>query len=678
MKTIIYSDDGAVSVYLIIVTAAIFMFNAVIIDFVRIKVAEKEFENAINAALRSTLSSYDNGIRKYGLFGLGLTATQETELLNNVLRENLSTGPSKDTFHFIDFDIKGNAAQVVNMYSLADHFIFERQIMEEMKYKAPLEFTRNLVHKFSGITDQVDSAVQFTEQASAVESLIQKREAQLEHAWETVGSMTSAMEQLHDKYERQLQKLRVLQEGPENPQEESESRMKERGSMDSFLESLEKEAIIDTAELNEIKRRLDSHLQEAKNYDRNIEQQLRSFPGSDKSPAAAPPDSREVFQYVELLGDFYFTLYETDAAKVISFFGSFSLNVSNGTGMSPDKLEELNSIYYREAQHFYNVHHAEFETRQKKYAVTTQMKNDRKKTVQEQVDQVKGYTTDSCGNSDAPTYTKLSGRQGLYYNYLHFNDKGDELNELNTDPSLQLENNPEQLGKISISLLSGLKEVTEQLTQELYVNEYALMHFNYRTFEEEGDNADSFKPQLSDHSLSNQEVEYIIYGFSSCKGNLYAAYAELFVARLAVRTIEALTDPKKAAMGSPMLVFLTALSEGAIKARGDMQRLIRGEAVPLTDKFSSLKLTYKDYLRLFLFFHSQDSRKMSRMQALIHENTSRDLREKQTYIQVNARASIRLWFVPGLTRTLSFVGILDGRVDGNRYEIIKNAGLSYE
>lgn len=147
--------------------------------------------------------------------------------------------------------------------------------------------------------------------------------------------------------------------------------------------------------------------------------------------------------------------------------------------------------------------------------------------------------------------------------------------------------------------------------------------------------------------LKNQEAEYILYGFPECTLNLSAAHTEVFGLRMALRTVEALADPKRAASGSPLLVLLTAMAEGAKRAHADTVNLLSGEDVELPFLPAAV-MNYKDHLRLFYLLHSRDASVLSRMQALIELNTTADLMKQYSAVRVKARAEPRLWLLKGI------------------------------
>ena len=127
-------------------------------------------------------------------------------------------------------------------------------------------------------------------------------------------------------------------------------------------------------------------------------------------------------------------------------------------------------------------------------------------------------------------------------------------------------------------------DLTERVTERLYVNEYALTHFNYRTLGGEKDrfgnprDTDSLPLSMPHHHpLPRQEAEYILYGFKSCASNYSAAYWEIYAFRLAIRATESLMSPKNSwrMAGSPIVAFLWALAEGAVRAYQDVREADR-------------------------------------------------------------------------------------------------------
>jgi hypothetical protein len=328
-----------------------------------------------------------------------------------------------------------------------------------------------------------------------------------------------------------------------------------------------------------------------------------------------------------------------------------------------------------------------------KNEATATNKRLQKNKIQAILDQAK-QSIGSCSlpntqSTDTELYNRLqgdagqaAGDKGLYQKYREANAQDTMVG---SEIAYDLEK-PEPVSLKAMGMLEAFNNAAESMRNELYVNEFALTKFNYRTYGLEKDPAG--QPKLSNelvdpgsHKLANQEVEYLLYGFSSCVANISSAYAEMFALRMAIRTVEALLDPKKELLGigSPLLVLLAAAAEGALEAFQDMNKLTKGEAVELSTKIttSALSLTYKDYLRIFLLLHSNNTKLMARMQALIELDTGKDLVQETTYIQGNGASEVRLWFIPQIMKMLDGTGLLGCKVQGNRCQFSSTSAVAY-
>ncbi|SDZ18103.1 hypothetical protein SAMN05421736_10796 [Evansella caseinilytica] len=82
------------------------------------------------------------------------------------------------------------------------------------------------------------------------------------------------------------------------------------------------------------------------------------------------------------------------------------------------------------------------------------------------------------------------------------------------------------------------------------------------------------------------------------------------------------------------------------------------------------------YLRFSLFVHPEGN-KLARVMARIHQNTDTNLMEQATYVEGTVTASVQLWFLPGITNMLGQAGIINGRVENNRFYIDNEIIYSY-
>lgn len=139
-------EKGSVTIFLIIIIAAVFFFNAVLIDYARIMAANKQAELATKAALRSVMSGFDSTLlHSYGLFAHDLTEEELDQLIEDIIKGNLA---EKEEGYFQFVDTQFNDITVSRKGEIARPDIFEYQILEDMKYKAPVEFTIEVVNSW--------------------------------------------------------------------------------------------------------------------------------------------------------------------------------------------------------------------------------------------------------------------------------------------------------------------------------------------------------------------------------------------------------------------------------------------------------------------------------------------------------------------------------------------------
>jgi hypothetical protein len=69
---------------------------------------------------------------------------------------------------------------------------------------------------------------------------------------------------------------------------------------------------------------------------------------------------------------------------------------------------------------------------------------------------------------------------------------------------------------------------------------------------------------------------------------------------------------------------------------------------------------------------------LARIVAVIEHKTQLDLARVPTGLSFEMKASVRLWFLPGMMSWFDNSALLRGNVKGNRYETTKILGSSYE
>lgn len=171
--------SGSVNVFLIGITAAMVFFMAVLIDFARIAAFERMAETAVYSGVRSALSAYDGTLQsEYGLFARG--GTDSGEIFARVAAAALKPQDADRSFRLLHTDISDSGVTAGD--SLAIFPVLERQILEEMKYKAPIDFTLELADRFGAVSSKLEESARTVDLLSRLQQLFDSRQRHLEEA----------------------------------------------------------------------------------------------------------------------------------------------------------------------------------------------------------------------------------------------------------------------------------------------------------------------------------------------------------------------------------------------------------------------------------------------------------------------------------------------------------------
>ncbi|MDP5274100.1 hypothetical protein [Chengkuizengella axinellae] len=717
-RYVLKSTQGSISIYFMIIFSVVFLFNTVLIDFARIKLADLQAEKLMRSSIRSALSSYDSSLQSYGLYAI-TSEENAQQIFQDVYVQNLLQNNNDYITNLSTLVLNEDAVQVSSIHTLANENIFEQQILEEMKYRAPIEFVLSVIDPFqsNGLAGDLKNTSSFSKLSKDIEKLIQEREKYLDLTWSQIQLMlgiSGTVRSYYHYYDQQYTKINTLAEGIGIKQmdtiRQDLNEMKQdinnyRNKIDNLEEKLEQSAT--AQEKTNLLSRINKYNQSIKELKKNISDleglidkiikysetvlitdlkmeddynQLLTVQNAINSYLKKALDVNdkitEKTEKNNILGEEYIVIYdltyfrkmESEIGTIISLFSGMKsqfdpVELLTGTDYIKrhQNLVDANEQMFQHGVNFYNKQNGIESQRMNINKNLHDQKETQRQKTENQLKQVISLSH-SCNGTEQPLYIQLGD----------FKNKYDLFNEKSQSKMLNKPMNltdADNVGKQAMSIIDNISASLLSVRDEAFVNEYALSKFNYRTLEKSTELSD---PQR--HSLHNQEVEYILYGFNNCELNQTSAFSEMFLLRLAIRTMEALSDPEQSIvrLGSPLLSFLWAIAEGSKEAYNDMQKLVAGEEVNLSDKLSKvIHLDYKDYLRVFLFLHSNDSNMMSRMLALIELNTGQNLVLKPVAIEASVETSMRLWFIPNVME------LLRHEVRGNQVIMNKTISLSY-
>lgn len=749
----LYETRGSVSIYFIAITAAFLLLTALLIDFARVAAFRKEAELAVKSGVRSVLSAYDPIVyARYGLFIRG------GEAADSLFRETLEGNRAAATpgvFKFLD--TSWEQTDVSESRPLADHDVFRRQVLEEMKYKAPIDLSLEMGQRFRGVTNALKEAEATVDVLEQMRQAYDRREAALDKALDNQKRLGESIRQMladevtyppvnvngsqpagnvqnvaqaalqYDDYVNKRLEDEARREAQRRKQEEQIERGKgaksaetiadpehdvsplhgaaiaayESGTM-SLASALSTDAdsiAPETEDLLSAARQALADAKEANEEMRRIAEQAKSITpqtsgNEDVQPAESVVGNEQTQSIVQLrqtvdelvLDSHFFEEYESEImlqktvgvelANKASAFSSLAFSVPGSTGKGASIRSGANLLQTAYADYVQAYGTGGSVLAGRKAALQAHRSSDSERKAQER----EAEASWSGATRFLGTLTGFSGSEeekaafaqvtGLFQENLEWNQAQAEYAD--TGQASNPSQGKDQAMSVSNDLLDILRGSLLGTRDQLYFSEYTISRLSHYD--------PSYIKQLLNGgdaplTLEHQETEYVLYGFNNPSGNIAAAYNEIFGFRLAVRTMEGLVECR--ALGHPLLVLAAALVYGIRNALLDIHLLIETGTVQLS-KYVKIDTTYVDYLRIFLLLHGGSSSHAARVIAVMEHNSGVSFSGAYTYVSGEGRASIRLWFFPGLLKILGRTGSLGGTVKGNRYESTYTADSSYQ
>lgn len=782
--------DGTVSVFLISIIAGIFVFNAVLIDYARIYAAKQHVQAAHDEAIRSILAAFDSTLQsKYGLFGF--EESQVEGLYPEMVANNLPDG-SSDAFRLTDPRPVDDSVQLLYPFQLGSHTIFRQQILEDMKYKAPVELTLEVLGNFQQVSEVMQQTSALSKAAAAIEKDYEDMDNDLNTLWDEFrAEIGKEMQRMTDESGnirsigigypairteiiaiQELEKNRdALREDVADLQDQirailSQPAMSEgaAAAVAAAVQSISQQINRLNTQISEITSEINKRIPAVNDFLKDAHRSInkvssaaqkaesladealktleRTQTANNRMRTAIEKAEREAGSSYEQVGnasverrsdrnanaselnqavnelaqtmndmkdlilpDSYFSairLQLTEERNLIrrassdatllsgtlpsAYSSSQPPSASTIRGYANNIAEALVLLepLERNSQHTTNdeqvIRQVEKDRRQRRTDYDNPQHNEIKDKEEENalssiadfMDIVEAIreSTEAHAQVDA-----------FYRSYMALQNEVDDSAYEHEEFTKDVGDTGEQsMGQMD-QLFEGIADLMLSVRDELYVNEYAMARFKsfevppnfFQSFNQDTEALKGNMAQLLD--IGNSEVEYIIYGLSAPGANIAAAYGEIFLLRLAINTLEGYL--KFRGLGHPLLIAIAALAWGITNAVLDVIQLMNGKAIQFMDKFR-FEMNYRDHLRLFLLLHSNETKKMSRMQALIQNTTGQELSTVRTYAEGQSEFTVRLWFLPGVMDLIGRTGISGGEVEGNRYRFsTRPTAMSY-
>lgn len=179
IKSFLFKKDGSVSIFAISIILPIFIFNAIFIDAIRVMTAERQIENAVEAAIRSAMSNYDTSVAQHGLF---VTDDSAITTFNEVMNKQLYSSDELSGFNNLSqINITSSSANFQPQTDILQKEVFEYQVNESMKYQAPIQMAGEfaeflkLAKSDNSAVEEIENVEKFVENFEEIMDLVKKR-----------------------------------------------------------------------------------------------------------------------------------------------------------------------------------------------------------------------------------------------------------------------------------------------------------------------------------------------------------------------------------------------------------------------------------------------------------------------------------------------------------------------
>ena len=731
LKKLVFKEKGSVSIFAILIILPIFMLNALLIDTIRIISAERQLENAMEAALRSTAATFNTELANIGLFAYGGEEEVKEYFEGYLKNQFLSPDQLSGTYNLSMPSITNVSVSYPDNRNLVDYDVFTHQILESIKYQAPVQLGKDfteLIFGGKGVSqDEIDDAQELVENYEEIIELAKKRNEQIDKALKYLNpylDVTKDIEKMigseksdsNKKIENEIKTFQEFVFYYERYKEllekknDDELTKDEKEEMKTFKNSRRK--ILDT---------ISTTLLEVDLYHGEIPVYLIGSGGSIDRPKSG---SAKYYndKINELMGEGDNELLKD--LERIKLEDKFFEDIVNGVNEIYEEVIEKtppttsiweitnpgnSSIgilftYFNSLMHTDDLDRASRVNHLSKMVINS-IKNRLEKLNKDPIkpirdNHLKKYESVKKVLENPETKKEEEAADQSFADlWLELNQFADVVNQISGDSQTYAEldriiqelngvtggsadfDEPSRLQFIKDAFarfkefVQFMQGFPESVQTELYINEYILA--NYGTTKP----YELINPKS--YAYNTKQAQYITYGYNE-PGMNYAMFIKdvaliLFVSHLLSQTIQG-------GFAGP-LGFFKAISGALLSTIDDIINLttgpeyqtywnpFKGFGINIGKRGQGILITMPMFMRLIMAMKSTgdtyNKEKMRRLQAVITKETGEDLKTSHTYIEGSVEGEVKLWFLPQLAK------VLPGEVEGNRYVIKKRKVFSY-
>lgn len=687
------------------------MLNALLIDTLRILSAERQIDSAMETALRSTMSHFSSDLADVGLFAYGGedAGTDFTTYMNN---QFYSSSELSGTQNLSRPMITSATASFDTSRNLVDYSVFRHQVVESMKYQAPVQMGTDLFDLLTNndiSVEDVEKAEELVENYEEILDLMKKRNAEIDKAIEqltpynklikedigaeVIGKkVTSDEETIPEGIETfqqlvfYLDRYQELKEKKENEEELTSDEEKEITSYEDGVKEKPYKSVIDMEIYHtDIPKHLVGSNRDvnnpasgsAKDYNDQINElmggsesleELEEFTLNDEFFTDILDNEDQIYENIRFdkslegspeqgnLGNF----------SVGQLFLAFYVAIEDGDKALADAIvqsieNKLGNLKKGQVK--------KIEDQMQKYdKVKKALENVDIQAEEEKADESFGSLWAEL-NKYNDIKNQISGDNQLYAELDSIIAEYDGVTGQGGDDGessrLQFIKDAFERFKEFVEFMQGFPT---SVRNELYINEYIMANY--------GSKAPYELASAESYAFSTKKAQYITYGYNVAGMNYFMFMKDialiLFVGNLIGQGLQG-------GFAGP-LGFFKALSGALITTLQDVNTLTTGKYTLQWNPFKTfggkgVPINMPMFLRIIMAMKSTNetynNEKARRLQAVITKETGVHLNNSPSYIEGNVQGRVKLWFIPQLAE------VLPGNVEGSYYIFDRRKVYSY-
>jgi hypothetical protein len=626
------NNKGGITLFLAIIFMALLVLAGVFIDAARIAVAERNVQSSLNTTVRSVLAGYDKElIGQFGIYGLD-GKSEKSVIKADILKYFQANLKERHKgIKFINYEFNSENITISASGNLLTDETYKRQILEYMKYKAPITMTENLIEKFKKA--KLGEKIAFVDNEKNVRNIGSNIKASLKKFNNTVKRLAksigiSVLNDLKNSLKASISNdlWSVI--------DELQKLKSEHLNAKSYISSLDNE--IDA--YFEAKKRSDEAAKKAEaestlteflntKSEKNVLENIINNNIAEIEGAISILSSKN--QQLEVLEAQLKSLNDNENSKPEDI-SKKQQEINNKfielqSSIDEMKLLEINEIFIEdELQNIGPAH-------------------------EQDIDNRKGFFEDlksAIGRKLILNNIKSTG--GLISEEEFIKATGEDQTEsvsmaegIAKESDFYNEQEAERQNTNILSFMNKFKKlfsITAQNARDnMYITEYIMDKYTFATSQTE-----------RNHFFNKAEVEYILCGQDIEAENAATILASMWFLRFGIDTVDYYATSK---IPHPLARLVWALIEGTTRAFKDVFNLYTTtEGCGICPSFPGVKVSYSELLKIFLLLEGEKT-KLNRMRQLLQvdlmqQNKDFRLGNYETVVRVSAEVKINLLFMP--------------------------------